>query len=144
MLSTYMNMICMSAKIFLVKHGSTQTRVGIEANGGEKSQYLFCCELCGRRGGEGACNFSDCNTLLDIISIRHSEHGTLFCCYHINSMSLEWITSMICQHLPLLFYAVWSTYNSLLMVYQPWISNFNFKWNFFLFSPPPFPQIRGK
>ena len=48
-------MICMSAKIFLVKHGSTQTRVGIEANGGEKSQYLFAvsCVLGWGRGRKG-------------------------------------------------------------------------------------------
>ena len=63
------------SKTFLIKQGSSQTRVGIEANGGEKSQYLFCCEL-KREGGSG-CNFSDCKTLLAIIQ-SDTESKALF------------------------------------------------------------------
>ena len=72
---TFLSTNCKPAKIFLIKQGSSQTRVGIEANGGEKSQYLFCCEL--KREG-GGCNFSDCKTLLAIIQSDTESKALLF------------------------------------------------------------------
>ncbi len=50
----------------------------------KKANICFVVSCVEGGGEEGACNFSDCNTLLDIISIRHSEHGTLLCSYDIN------------------------------------------------------------